>query len=176
MNKIHWSILWYLSPVLCVLYKSVRFIEFLMKFCINDKIFLTILIKTKELLHYKVFKLGKNVHVDKTCFLRPGHYIQWKLLFRTLENKNTRIIHIFSCGPKWCFFIQIDLENQDTLITWELLVGPKVSIIHRFHCTDILRSSNNVIIKLLIDISNLIMLSPIHLYVYVYHWVGIQKI
>ena len=28
--------------------------------------------------------------------------------------------------------------NQDTLIIWTPLVGPKVSIIHRFHCTTII--------------------------------------
>ena len=70
LHKIHLSILRYISPVLYVLYKIC---EFLMKFCINDEVFFTILIKTKGLLHYKVFKLDQILHVDKTCFLRPGH-------------------------------------------------------------------------------------------------------
>ena len=39
----------------------------------TDEKFVTMLIKTKELLHFKVFKLGQILHVDKICFLRPGH-------------------------------------------------------------------------------------------------------
>ena len=44
----------------------------------NDETFVTMLIKTKDLLHFKVFKLGQILHVDKTCFLRPGHNCKYK--------------------------------------------------------------------------------------------------
>ena len=53
--------------------KSVSFIEFLMDFCIYDNILNTIWITDKKLLHFKLSKSGQILHVDKTCFPRPGH-------------------------------------------------------------------------------------------------------
>ena len=52
---------------------SVSFIEFLMEFCIYDDILDTIWITDKKLLHFKLSKLGKILHVDKTSFPRPSH-------------------------------------------------------------------------------------------------------
>ena len=52
--------------------KSVNFIEFLIDFCIYDDI-LEIEITDKTLLHVKLSKSGQILHVDKTCFPRPGH-------------------------------------------------------------------------------------------------------
>ena len=53
--------------------ESVDFIEFLMDFCIYDDILDMIQITDKKLLHFKLSKSGKILHVDKTCFPRPGH-------------------------------------------------------------------------------------------------------
>ena len=53
--------------------KSFNFIEFLMDFCIYDDMLDTIQIIDKKLLHYKLLKSGQILHVDKTCFPRPGH-------------------------------------------------------------------------------------------------------
>ena len=41
--------------------------------------------------------------------------------------------YIFSYGPKQCFIISTDLENQNTLIIRTHLVGLKLSVIHRSH-------------------------------------------
>ena len=58
----------------CMCYqKSVNFIEFLMDFCIYDYILKTIGVTDKTLLHVKLSKPGQILHVDKTCFPRPGH-------------------------------------------------------------------------------------------------------
>ena len=54
---------------------------------------------------------------------------------QALENKDTCIIHTLSYSHKWCLSIQIDPDNQDTLIIRKLMNGLKVSIIHRHHCT-----------------------------------------
>ena len=60
--------------LLCICYpKSVSFIEFLMDFCIYDDILDKIGIANKKLLHFKLSKSGQILHVDKTCFPRPGH-------------------------------------------------------------------------------------------------------
>ena len=59
--------------------KSVNFIEFLRDFCIYDDILDTIQITDKTLLHFKLSKSGQILHVDKTCFPRPGH-ILWHTL------------------------------------------------------------------------------------------------
>ena len=60
----------------CMCYpKSVYFIEFLMDFCIYDDILLMIHVINKKLLHFKLSKSGQILHVDKTCFLRPGHIL-----------------------------------------------------------------------------------------------------
>ena len=53
--------------------KLINCIEFLIDFCIYDDILDTIQIKDKKLLHVKISKLGQVLHVDKTCFPRPGH-------------------------------------------------------------------------------------------------------
>ena len=58
----------------CMCYpKSVNFIELLMDFCIHDDIFNMLHIANKKLLHFKLSKSGQILHVDKTCFPRPGH-------------------------------------------------------------------------------------------------------
>ena len=58
----------------CMCYpESVNFIEFLMEFCIYDDLLDTIQITDKKLLHFKLSKSGQILHVDKTCFPRPGH-------------------------------------------------------------------------------------------------------
>ena len=58
----------------CMCYpKSLNFNEILMDFCIYDDILDTIQITDKKLLHFKCSKLGQILHVDKTCFPRPGH-------------------------------------------------------------------------------------------------------
>ena len=44
------------------------------------------------------------------------------MLIRTLDNKDTRIIHTLNYGPKWCFIS--DLENQYTLNIRPLMIGP----------------------------------------------------
>ena len=44
-----------------------------MECCIYDKIFDTLLIKEKQLLHRTVSKLGQILRVDKAGFLRPSH-------------------------------------------------------------------------------------------------------
>ena len=60
----------------CVRYlKSINFIAFLMDLCIYDDILDTILITDKKLLHFKLSKSGQILHVDKTCFPRPGHIL-----------------------------------------------------------------------------------------------------
>ena len=53
--------------------KLVNFIEFLMDICIYGDIFDTIQITDKMLLHVKLSKSGQILHVDKTCFPRPGY-------------------------------------------------------------------------------------------------------
>ena len=54
-------------------------------------------------------------------------YVQWNLLIKTLENKDTCIIWTLGSGPKVSLSMETDLENQDTLIIRTFLVGPKVS-------------------------------------------------
>ena len=49
--------------------KSVCFIEFLMNFCYDITCAKLLLGKTVM----EEQKLGQILHVDKTCFLRPGH-------------------------------------------------------------------------------------------------------
>ena len=44
-----------------------------MDFCIYDDILDAIRIINKMLLHFKLSKSGQILHVDKTCFPRPGH-------------------------------------------------------------------------------------------------------
>ena len=53
--------------------QSDTFIEFVMDFCLYDDILDTIQITDKKLLHFELTKSGKILHVDKTCFPRPGH-------------------------------------------------------------------------------------------------------
>ena len=53
--------------------KSVTFIKFLLDFCIYDNILGMIQITGKKLLYVKYSKSGQILHVDKTCFPRPGH-------------------------------------------------------------------------------------------------------
>ena len=48
-----------------------------MDFCIYYDILDTIMITDKMLLHFKHSKLGQILHVDKTCFLRPGNINKW---------------------------------------------------------------------------------------------------
>ena len=68
----------------CVYYpESVSFIEFLMDLCTYDEILNVIQITDKKLLQFKVSNSGQILHVDKTCFPRPGHifYIAIHALF-----------------------------------------------------------------------------------------------
>ena len=59
---------------MCYAYtKSECFIEFFMECCIYDKMFDTLLIKDKQLLHRKLSKLGQILRLDKAGFLRPSH-------------------------------------------------------------------------------------------------------
>ena len=58
----------------CVGYlKSISFIEFLMDLYIYYEILDALWITDKKLLHFKLSKSGQILHVDKTCFPRPGH-------------------------------------------------------------------------------------------------------
>ena len=51
-----------------------------MDFCIYDDILDAILITDKNLLHFKLSKLGQIIRVDKTGFLRPSHiYVYHKI-------------------------------------------------------------------------------------------------
>ena len=50
-----------------------------MKCCICDEIFMTMLIKDKMLLRFKVSKLGQILHVDKTGFLRSNPILRHRL-------------------------------------------------------------------------------------------------
>ena len=60
--------------IFCVCYpNSVRFIEFLGISCIYAEICVKMLYCQDEILHFKDQNLGQILHVDKTCFLRPGH-------------------------------------------------------------------------------------------------------
>ena len=68
--------------------------------------------------------------------VKSNHILQHccTLKYNKLEIKDTCIIHIRTW--LWSQIVLYDinyLENQDTLIIWTVLVGPKVSIIHRFH-------------------------------------------
>ena len=67
--------------------KSVKFIEFLMDFCIYDDILDMIQITDKKVLHFKLSKSGQILRVDKTCFPRPGHiYIYLQESFNNYMN------------------------------------------------------------------------------------------
>ena len=44
-------------------------------FCMHDKNCVIIRSTIKKLLQFEHSKLGQILHVDKTCFLRPGHII-----------------------------------------------------------------------------------------------------
>ena len=58
----------------CVCYSiSVSCIAFLRNLCIYDEICAEMLCCHDEILHLKDRNLGQILHVDKTCFLRPGH-------------------------------------------------------------------------------------------------------
>ena len=58
----------------CMCYpKSVNCIKFLIDCCIYDDILDMIEMTDKKLLHVKLSKSGQILHVDKTCFPRPGH-------------------------------------------------------------------------------------------------------
>ena len=58
----------------CVRYpNSISFIEFLRILCIYDELHVKILFCHDEILHFKDRNVGQILHVDKTCFLRPGH-------------------------------------------------------------------------------------------------------
>ena len=60
--------------LICICYpKSVSFIEFLMDFGTYDDILDTLWITDKKILHFKLSKSGKSLHVDKTGFPRPDH-------------------------------------------------------------------------------------------------------
>ena len=67
----------------CVCYpQSVSFTEFLMDLCIYDDILDAIRITDKKLLHFKLSKSGQILHVDKTCFPRPGHICTTQQLYK----------------------------------------------------------------------------------------------
>ena len=51
---------------------AVSCIEFLMESCICDESFVTILMKDKKLLHFKISKLHQILHVDKTKLVFSG--------------------------------------------------------------------------------------------------------
>ena len=74
----------YLLFYMCYL-KSVNFIEFLMDFCIYDNILGTVQIIDKKLVNFKLSKSGQILHVDKTCFLRPGHIYMSSLCMYVLH-------------------------------------------------------------------------------------------
>ena len=52
---------------------SVNFNEQLRIFCTYDKIYINILCLELKLFNFKNSKFAQILHVDKTCFLRPGH-------------------------------------------------------------------------------------------------------
>ena len=52
---------------------SVNFNKQLRIFCICDKICINILCLEQKLFNFKSSKFAQTSHVDKTCFLRPGH-------------------------------------------------------------------------------------------------------
>ena len=52
---------------------SVNFNEQLRIFCTCDKMYINILCLELKLFNFKNSKFAQILHVDKTCFLRPGH-------------------------------------------------------------------------------------------------------
>ena len=71
-----------------------------MDFCIYDDIVDIIQIIDKELLHFKLLKSGQILHVDKTCFPRPGHIFKWLHFYNCqcsfIVMKNFRTIQIIN--------------------------------------------------------------------------------
>ena len=64
----------------CTLYlNSVNFNKQLRIFFTCDKICSNILCLEKKLFNSKNSKFAQILHVDKTCFLRPGHSVIFKL-------------------------------------------------------------------------------------------------
>ena len=53
--------------------QSVSFIEFPIDFWIHDKTCVIMQNAIEKLLQFQHSKLGQILHVNKTCFLRPGH-------------------------------------------------------------------------------------------------------
>ena len=84
--------------------QSVNFIEFLMDFHVDfyiiiyDNILDMIQIanRWKVIIHFKQSKSGQILHVNKTCFPRPGHIWRVKKPLARLESK---CCATFSCIP-----------------------------------------------------------------------------
>ena len=55
---------------------SASFIEFLRVFCIYDKPCVISLRSEEKLLSFKSLKLAKNLHDNKTGFVRPDHILR----------------------------------------------------------------------------------------------------
>ena len=65
---------------------SVNFNKQLRIFCTCDKIYINILCLEQKLFNFKNSKFAQILHVDKTCFLRPGHIY-------TYVHTKTKTIH-----------------------------------------------------------------------------------
>ena len=59
---------------------SISIIDIFRIFCIYDKICVKIPCPRNELLRLKDQNLDQILHVDKTCFLRPGHICSYELI------------------------------------------------------------------------------------------------
>ena len=65
---------------------SINFNEQLRIFCTCDRICTNILCLEQKLFNFKNSKFAQILHVDKTCFLRPGHIFYKLLLCCPIEN------------------------------------------------------------------------------------------
>ena len=96
--------------------KSVNFIKFLMDFCIYGEILNTIQITDKKSLHFKLSKSGQSLHVDKTCFPRPGHILFHFKFMHLVKNSKSYKGYVFLC------FVKLKLNYIH--FTHEISVGP----------------------------------------------------
>ena len=101
----------------CMCYpKSVNFIVYLMDFCMYDDILDMIQITNKKLLHFKFLKSGQSLHVDKTCFPRPGHILFHFKFMHLVKNSKSYKGYVFLC------FVKLKLNYIH--FTHEISVGP----------------------------------------------------
>ena len=102
---------------LCVCYLiSVSFIKFLRILYIYDEICVKMLCLQDEILHFKDRNLGQILHVDKTCFLRPGHifvlrnYIVFMISYCSIAQVFARVhthAHVSICAYSYTSIEQV---------------------------------------------------------------------